>query len=187
MSVAAVGIGSNLGDRFANLVAAAVGLGAESLLAGVSSVYETAPVGGPEQGPFLNAVVTIETATPARALLHAMLNIERARDRKRLVRWGPRSLDLDLLIFDAATIDLAGLTVPHPRLLERRFVVEPLLEVWPEVVLPDGTLIATVVVEGDEPLGVYPFPSFSSPSEGGGLGFAPPSGGRQRRAASAAS
>ena len=126
MSVAAVGIGSNLGDRFANLVAAAVGLGAESLLAGVSSVYETAPVGGPEQGPFLNAVVIIETARPAAALLQSMLTIERARDRKRLVRWGPRSLDLDLLIFDAATIDLPGLTVPHPRLLERRFVVEPL-------------------------------------------------------------
>lgn len=171
MSVAAVGIGSNLGDRFANLVAAAVGLGAESFLAGVSSVYETAPVGGPEQGPFLNAVVIIETPWPAAALLQSMLNIERAMDRKRLVRWGPRSLDLDLLIFDAATIDLPGLTVPHPRLLERRFVVEPLLEVWPEVVLPDGTLVAAVGVEGDEPLGVYPFPSVSSPLEGGGSGI----------------
>ncbi len=168
MSVAAVGIGSNLGDRFANLVAAAVGLGAESLLAGVSSVYETAPVGGPEQGPFLNAVVIIETARPAAALLQSMLTIERARDRKRLVRWGPRSLDLDLLIFDSATIDLPGLTVPHPRLLERRFVVEPLLEVWPEVALPDGTLVGSVEVEGDDPLGIIPFPSVSSRLEGGG-------------------
>ena len=170
MSVAAVGIGSNLGDRLANLVAAAVGLGAESVLAGVSSVYETAPVGGPEQGPFLNAVVIIETARPAAALLQSMLTIERARDRKRLVRWGPRSLDLDLLIFDSATINLPGLTVPHPRLLERRFVVEPLLEVWPEVALPDGTLVAAVRVEGDDPLGVTPFPSVSSPHEGGGSG-----------------
>ncbi len=170
MSVAAVGIGSNLGDRFANLVAAAVGLGAESLLAGVSSVYETAPVGGPEQGPFLNAVVIIETARPAAALLQSMLTIERARDRKRLVRWGPRSLDLDLLIFDSATIDLPGLTVPHPRLLERRFVVEPLLEVWPEVALPDGTLVGSVEVEGDDPLGVYPFPAVPAPLEGGGSG-----------------
>ena len=170
MSVAAVGIGSNLGDRFANLVAAAVGLGAESLLAGVSSVYETAPVGGPEQGPFLNAVVIIETARPAAALLQSMLTIERARDRKRLVRWGPRSLDLDLLIFGTETIDRPGLTVPHPRLLERRFVVEPLLEVWPEVALPDGTLIAAVRVEGDDPLGVTPFPSVYSPHEGGGSG-----------------
>ncbi len=170
MSVAAVGIGSNLGDRFANLVAAAVGLGAESLLAGVSSAYETAPVGGPEQGPFLNAVVIIETARPAAALLQSMLTIERARDRKRLVRWGPRSLDLDLLIFDSATIDLPGLTVPHPRLLERRFVVEPLLEVWPEVALPDGTLVTSVEVEGDDPLGVYPFPAVPAPPEGGGSG-----------------
>jgi 2-amino-4-hydroxy-6-hydroxymethyldihydropteridine diphosphokinase len=170
VSVAAVGIGSNLGDRLANLVAAAIGLGAESLLAGVSSVYETAPVGGPEQGPFLNAVVIIETASPAAALLQSMLTIERARDRKRLVHWGPRSLDLDLLIFDSATIDLPGLIVPHPRLLERRFVVEPLLEVWPEVALPDGTLVASVKVEGDDPLGVYPFPAVSSPHEGGGSG-----------------
>ncbi len=170
MSVAAVGIGSNLGDRFANLVAAAVGLGAESLLAGVSSVYETAPVGGPEQGPFLNAVVIIETARPAAALLQSMVTIERARDRKRLVRWGPRSLDLDLLIFDSETIDLPGLTVPHPRLLERRFVVEPLLEVWPEVALPDGTLVGSVEVEGDDPLGVYPFPAVPAPPEGGGSG-----------------
>ncbi len=168
MSVAAVGIGSNLGDRLSNLVAAAIGLGAESLLTGVSSVYETAPVGGPEQGPFLNAVVIIETARPAAALLQSMLTIERARDRKRLVRWGPRSLDLDLLIFDSATIDLPGLTVPHPRLLERRFVVEPLLEVWPEVALPDGTLVAAVRVEGDDPLGIIPFPSVSSRLEGGG-------------------
>ncbi len=170
MSVAAVGIGSNLGDRFANLVAAAVGLGAESLLAGVSSVYETAPVGGPEQGPFLNAVVIIETARPAAALLQSMLTIERARDRKRLVRWGPRSLDLDLLIFDSETIDLPGLAVPHPRLLERRFVVEPLLEVWPEVALPDGTLVGSVEVEGADPLGVYPFPAVPAPPEGGGSG-----------------
>ncbi len=170
MSVAAVGIGSNLGDRFANLVAAAVGLGAESLLAGVSSAYETAPVGGPEQGPFLNAVVIIETARPAAALLQSMLTIERARDRKRLVRWGPRSLDLDLLIFDSATIDLPGLTVPHPRLLERRFVVEPLLEVWPEVALPDGTLVGSVEMEGDDPLGVYPFPAVPAPPEGGDSG-----------------
>ena len=170
MSVAAVGIGSNLGDRFANLVAAAVGLGAESLLAGVSSAYETAPVGGPEQGPFLNAVVIIETARPAAALLQSMLTIERARDRKRQVRWGPRSLDLDLLIFDSAKIDLPGLAVPHPRLLERRFVVEPLLEVWPEVALPDGTLVGSVEMEGDDPLGVYPFPAVSAPPEGGGSG-----------------
>ena len=173
MSVAAVGIGSNLGDRFANLFAATVGLGAEALLVDVSSVYETAPVGGPEQGPFLNAVAIIETARPAAALLQSMLTIERARDRKRLVRWGPRSLDLDLLIFDAATIDLPGLTVPHPRLLERRFVVEPLLEVWPEAVLPDGTSVAAVGVEGDEPLGVYAFPSVSFPLAGGGSGVGP--------------
>jgi len=170
VSVAAVGIGSNLGDRHANLVAAAIGLGAETLLAGVSSVYETAPVGGPEQGPFLNAVAIIETARPAAALLQSMLTIERARDRKRLVRWGPRSLDLDLLIFGTEAIDLPGLTVPHPRLLERRFVIEPLLEVWPEVALPDGTLVAAVQVEGDDPLGISPFPSVSSRLEGGSSG-----------------
>ncbi|GMQ85428.1 MAG: 2-amino-4-hydroxy-6-hydroxymethyldihydropteridine diphosphokinase [Acidimicrobiia bacterium] len=183
MSLAAVGIGSNLGDRLANLVAATVGLGAEARLAGVSSIYETAPVGGPEQGPFLNAVAIVETARPAAALLESMLSIERARDRKRLVRWGPRSLDLDLLLFDAAMIDLPGLTVPHPRLLERRFVVEPLLEVWPEAVLPDGTSVGSIGVEGDEPIAVYPFPSVSSPLGGGGLVFAPPSGGSTARRA----
>ncbi len=152
MARAAIGLGSNLGDRQAGLARAVRRLGTAGSLAAVSSLYETAPVGGPAQGPFLNAVAVLETSLSPRAVLDLCLEIEREAGRKRLVRWGPRSLDLDLLLYDLVVVDEPGLRVPHPRLAARRFVLEPLAEAWPEAVLPDGTPVAallTAVAEQD--------------------------------------
>jgi 2-amino-4-hydroxy-6-hydroxymethyldihydropteridine diphosphokinase len=151
-------MGSNVGDREQHLVSAVTGLSAMATLVAISSIYETAPVGGPDQGPFLNAVAVIDTALAPMALMEALLVIERARGRRRLGRWGPRTLDLDLLLYGDHTIDRPALSVPHPRMLERRFVTEPLLEAWPEAAMPDGTLIADVAVPGDDPMGMQPWP-----------------------------
>jgi len=139
---AAIGLGSNLGDRAAHLDAARRELATLGEIVATSSVYETAPVGGPDQGPYLNAVVVLDTELPARRLLEECLAIEAAAGRQRRERWGPRTLDLDLLVYGAETIDEPGLTVPHPRMRERRFVLDPLAEAWPGATLPDGTAVA---------------------------------------------
>lgn len=141
MSRCAIATGSNLGDRLGHLSAALDGLTAIGALAGISSVYETAPIGGPEQGPFLNAVVLIDTARTPTGLLRELLLIERARGRVRHERWGPRTLDLDLILFGRREIDEPGLTVPHAQMRHRRFVLEPLLEIWPDAVMSDGLAI----------------------------------------------
>ncbi|MEN8234735.1 MAG: 2-amino-4-hydroxy-6-hydroxymethyldihydropteridine diphosphokinase [Actinomycetota bacterium] len=145
MTTCAVGLGSNVGDRIGHLRAALRGLAAVSRVARVSPVYETAPIGGPEQGAYLNAVALVETARTSEALLRELLLVERSRGRVRRVRWGPRTLDLDLLLWGDQVVDVPGLTVPHPRMLERRFVLEPLLAVWPDARLPDGTPIAAAL------------------------------------------
>ena len=145
MARAAIGLGSNLGDRRAQLAGAVRRLGAAGTVVAVSSLYETAPIGGPAQGPFLNAVAVVETGLTPRALLDLCLAVEREAGRRRRVRWGPRSLDLDLLLYDRAVVDEPGLQVPHPRLAARRFVLEPLVEAWPEAALPDGTPVADLL------------------------------------------
>lgn len=142
MARAAIGLGSNLGDRRALLAGAVCRLGEAGVTAAVSSLYETAPIGGPEQGPFLNAVVVLDTEMAPRALLGLCLGLEREAGRRRRVRWGPRTLDLDLLLYDRLVVDERGLQVPHPRLALRRFALEPLAEAWPEASLPDGTPVA---------------------------------------------
>jgi len=141
MVEACLAIGSNLGDRASHMAAAVEGLrrtpGVELLA--VSRAHETAPVGGPPgQGAFLNGACLVRTSLTARALLNAMQAIEhtRGRDREQETRWGPRTLDLDLLLFGTQIIDEPGLTVPHPRLPERLFVLEPLCEVAPDTVVP---------------------------------------------------
>jgi 2-amino-4-hydroxy-6-hydroxymethyldihydropteridine diphosphokinase len=111
----------------------------------VSPLYETAPVGGPDQGPYLNAVVVLDTPLDAAALLEECLAIERSRGRERRERWGARTLDLDILLYGDAVLDGPGLRVPHPRLGERRFVLQPLLDAWPDATLPDGTALATLL------------------------------------------
>lgn len=142
MSRCAVGIGSNLGDRFAHLNAAIHGLAAVGRVSSVSSMYETAPIGGPEQDSFLNAVAVIDTAHTPYGLLRELLIIERSCGRVRDIRWGPRTLDLDVILWDRQRISTPGLTVPHPRMVDRRFVLEPLLEAWPDARMPDGSIIA---------------------------------------------
>jgi 2-amino-4-hydroxy-6-hydroxymethyldihydropteridine diphosphokinase len=134
-----VGVGSNLGDREA-LVRAAI----EALpgVVAVSRLRETEPVGVTEQPRFLNAAVALETELTARELLDQLLAVERRLGRERGERWGPRTIDLDLLLYGDETIDEPGLTVPHPRLHERRFVLEPLVDLDPELAVPGrGTLM----------------------------------------------
>ena len=134
-----VAIGANLGDRLATLRAAIDALAnAENLLVHATSpLYETAPVGGPEDQPsFLNAVVQVETELSAHDLLDFLLSVERENNRTRDVRWGPRTLDLDILFYgDLVTVD-SRLEVPHPRLHQRRFVLQPLADIAPDLVHP---------------------------------------------------
>ena len=108
-------------------------------LEAVSRVYETAPVGGPPQDAYLNAVVAIKTNLDPQELLHHCQRIEDSAARERIERWGPRTLDVDLLIVDDCRIDNADLTLPHPRMWERGFVLAPLRDVAPDLVEPDRT------------------------------------------------
>lgn len=142
MTRAYIGLGSNLGDREMALRQALAGL--EELGAvRVSSVRETEPVGITDQPRFLNAVAELNTELAARDLLDRLLELERTigRNRTKETRWGPRTIDLDLLLYGDDVIAEPGLTVPHPRLAEREFVLEPLYELAPDLVLPDGRRI----------------------------------------------
>jgi len=128
-----VGLGSNLGDRAAYLL---LGLSALSRLPKthllrLSPVYETDPV-GPPQPPYLNMVAELETELSPKGLLAEMLRIEKALGRERRERWGPRTLDLDLLLYGDLVLEEEGLSVPHPRLHQRAFVLVPLLDLLPE-------------------------------------------------------
>ncbi len=129
-----LGFGSNLGDRLSCL---REGVAAVPDLAGVSDVYETAPVGGPEQGPYLNLVVELHTRLGARDLLGVCRTLEDAAQRVREVRWGARTLDVDVLWVDGETLDDPDLVVPHPRMFERSFVLIPLHDLAADL-LPDG-------------------------------------------------
>lgn len=146
-----LGLGSNLGDRLANLqhgadlLAAAHGIE----LVASSRVYETDPVGGIEQPDFLNAVLEISTDLVASDLLARCVEVEAELGRTREIHWGPRTLDVDLLIYDEAEIVQPDLIVPHPRMHERSFVMMPLLELEPDPMLPGGIRPADVEPEGD--------------------------------------
>lgn len=135
-----VALGSNLGDREAHLHGALAALGSihGTRVAACSSFHETVPVGPPGQGPYLNAAAELWTTRTARELLGAFHDIEQAhgRDRAREARWGARTLDLDLLLYADQIIGEQGLIVPHPRMHERRFVLEPLAEIAPDAVHP---------------------------------------------------
>ncbi len=136
-----VGMGSNLGDRIGNLGAALSALDATPgvAIAAVSSTYESEPWGVEDQPAFANLVVGLDVDIDAHQLLEACQRIESDLGRVAGVRYGPRAIDLDILLFGNAQIGTTALTVPHPRLLERDFVVTPLLEIAPGVLLPDGT------------------------------------------------
>ena len=147
---AIVALGSNLGDRVGFLKLAVEELG-DSLMA-QSQVFETAPVGGPEhQGAYLNMVVAVDTSLDPFAMLRRCQRIESLALRQRIVHWGPRTLDVDLLFFDDISIASPELTIPHPRYGERRFVLTPLAEVAPELCPPDWD--ATLPPDAITPLG----------------------------------
>ncbi len=128
-----LGIGSNLGDRMEHLQQAVDDLAAADGVdvAAVSPVYETAPVGGPAQPDYLNAVVAVDTDRTPRALLELARAIEAHGERIRTVRWGPRTIDVDVLLVGDERVDEPDLVVPHPRMTERAFVVVPLADLDP--------------------------------------------------------
>ena len=136
MSRAYLALGSNLGDRVAYLQQAVDALAACPAVhvAAVSRVYETAPVGGPRQDAYLNAVVAIDTGLDPHALLALAQTIEQDAQRVRAERWGPRTLDVDLLLYDDVRLGEPDLTLPHPRMRERGFVLAPRRDVAPALV-----------------------------------------------------
>lgn len=140
MTRAFVALGANLGDRERTIRAALAELDAAPgvRVTGVSSLRETEPVGYLDQPPFLNGAAELETSLEPRALLELLLALERrfGREREGVPPQGPRTLDLDLLLVESAEIDEPGLTIPHPRLHERAFVLEPLAELDPSLEVP---------------------------------------------------
>ena len=140
MARAYIGLGSNLGDRERMLWGAVhmLAFNPEVDVVAVSSISETDPVGFADQPRFLNAAVAIDTELGPRALLDLLLSIERELGRTREgPRFGPRTIDLDLLLYGDEVVDEPGLTLPHPRLHERRFVLEPLAELDPDLTVPE--------------------------------------------------
>jgi 2-amino-4-hydroxy-6-hydroxymethyldihydropteridine diphosphokinase len=148
-ATAFLGLGSNLGDRLTNLQAAVDTLQEEPGLRVTASsrVWETVPVGGPPQPDYLNAVIRVETDLSARDLLEVGRRVEARLGRVRKERWGARTIDVDVLLFDEEEIQEEDLVVPHPRLSQRAFVLLPLLELVPDPVLPDGTRLTDLRVD----------------------------------------
>jgi 2-amino-4-hydroxy-6-hydroxymethyldihydropteridine diphosphokinase len=125
-----LGLGSNIGDREKYLRRAVAEI---PDVVAISGLYETDPVGGPDQDPFLNVVVALETDRSPRELLEICRRLEREADRVRVVRWGPRTLDVDVLWVDGVSVDEPDLIVPHPRMRDRAFVMVPLGELAPDL------------------------------------------------------
>lgn len=132
-------LGSNLGDRKAQLQEAVRLLQSNPSISNMkmSSIYETAPVGYLNQDAFLNLVIRLETSLSPLGLLDACQEIEQALHRERLVRWGPRTVDLDVLLYGQEQLATERLTIPHPRMYERAFVLVPLQELMPSLILPE--------------------------------------------------
>ena len=145
-------LGSNLGDRLASLQAGVDALTDDRQIraTGVSGVYETSPVGGPDQPDYLNAVLIAVSPLPARALLDRCQAAERASGRLRVVRWGPRTLDIDIITCDAETSSDPALTLPHPRAHERAFVLVPWLDADPGAELPGFGRVADLAASVDD-------------------------------------
>jgi len=158
MTRAHVGLGSNLGDRMATLDAAVRALDADQLthVMAVSRVYETEPV-GPPQPPYLNAVIEAVTTLTPHELLEAARGVEDSLGRVRAERWGPRTIDVDILVYDELTVDEPDLEIPHPRMHERGFVLVPLGELDADAMLPGGRRLSTHRLSPDAVFGVRPF------------------------------
>ncbi len=135
-TIAYIGVGSNVGDRKANCQKAFELLADAGRVISISSLYYTEPVGYKEQEDFINAVVSIETDLSARELLNACRAIEDRLGRKRTLRWGPRTIDLDILLYGDQMINQPHLVIPHPLMATRKFVLAPLAEIAPEVMHP---------------------------------------------------
>lgn len=149
----AVGLGSNQGDRLDHLVLAVEDIRTIGTVTAVSGLYETEPVGGPEQDPFLNAVVVVETDLPPRGMLERLQDTELEHGRERKVRWGPRTLDLDIIASDGESHKDDRLEIPHPRAAERAFVLRPLTDVWPQA--PVGDRVSAIeALSGADTAGV---------------------------------
>ena len=152
-----LGLGSNLGDRLSNMTRAVEELERRGVRVVRSSrVYETDPVGGPPQPDYLNAVVEVETELEPGELLRVCLEVESELGRVRGERWGPRSIDIDVLTYGDREIDEPDLTIPHPRMHERAFVLVPLLELDADPPLPGGRRISALKLGPDALTGVRP-------------------------------
>ncbi|QQZ09515.1 2-amino-4-hydroxy-6-hydroxymethyldihydropteridine diphosphokinase [Heyndrickxia vini] len=140
-NIAYISMGSNIGDREKNLKDACASLKDNGLeLLAESSVYETDPVGYTDQGEFLNIVVKVKTELLPEQLLKKCLEIEKELGRTRDVRWGPRTIDLDILLYNNENVETEHLVIPHPRMHERAFVLVPLIEIDPGAQLPNATI-----------------------------------------------
>lgn len=141
-------LGSNLGDRQSTLFVAldALERGGARIIRR-SSLYETAPVGKTDQPRFLNLVAEVATDLTPADLLALCQSVERELGRVRKERWGPRTIDIDILLYDQLGMQTPSLTIPHPEMARRRFVLEPLLEIAPDASLPDGRRLATFLAD----------------------------------------
>ena len=155
MSVAYIALGANLGDRLATLRLVVERLNELGSVEAASSVYETEPVGFADQPSYLNAVVRLRTVLEPAALMAALLEIEAEFGRVRTFANAPRPLDLDLLLYDELTLESTTVTVPHPRLHERAFVLAPMAELAPDLVVPRvGQSVAALLADLDDSQGV---------------------------------
>lgn len=147
MMQAYIGLGGNLDNPRGQVERALVELGQipDTRLVAQSPLYRSAPVGPGEQPDYVNAAALLETSLSPLELLDALQAIEQAHQRVRIERWGPRTLDLDILLIDQQTIASERLTVPHPYLTQRNFVLYPLADIAPDLVLPDGTSLRQLI------------------------------------------
>lgn len=153
-----LGLGSNLGERLESLAAAVRALerrGVHTLRS--SRVYETDPVGGPPQPDYLNAVIEVDTTLEPLDLLGACLEVEAELGRERSERWGPRTIDIDLLTYGDREIHEPNLTIPHPHMHERGFVLVPLLELDADPLLPGGRSATTLTLGASALTSVRPY------------------------------
>jgi 2-amino-4-hydroxy-6-hydroxymethyldihydropteridine diphosphokinase len=138
MSLVYISFGSNLGDRLKNIKLGLqfISCNRSITITKKSSLYETEPVGYENQGWFLNGVIEIKTSVSPHKLLSLLKKVERKLGRKRTIRWGPREIDLDILLYNQKCVDTPSLTIPHPRMHKRGFVLVPLVEIAPQIIHP---------------------------------------------------
>jgi len=147
MTEYAIALGSNMGDRVKVLLAAVAAIDRMGTITAVAALYETEPIGGPDQPPYLNSVVVLETSDEPQEVLEKLQEIEAEAGRRRTTPWGPRTLDLDIITSDGLAVATETLQIPHPRASVRRFVLEPLAEIWPEADVGGG-LSSSQALEG---------------------------------------